>query len=174
MSTNASITHDIQARLRASVRGPLPPNCTLLADHYIPLRDGLRLCCDVYRPSGAAPFPAILSIAPYIKELQLQPALLTHSIQAGPTDSFIGNDYVHVIATHRGAGTSQGQYNHISATEQADFHDVVEWISRQPWCHGAVGMVGDSHFAVNSRWATTQQHPALKCVIPYDAMSDER
>ena len=172
MSTNERITQEIQDDLRRRVRGPLPANCTLIADQFIPMRDGVRLCCDVYQPTGAQALPVILSIAPYIKELQLQPALLTHSIEAGPTDTFIASGYVHVIATHRGAGLSQGQYDHISAKEQADFFDVIEWISHQPWCNGAVGMVGDSHFAVNSLWATTQQHPALKCVVPYDAMSD--
>lgn len=172
MATNERITPEIQNQLRQAVRGPLPPNCTLLADQYIPLRDGVRLCCDVYQPTGAGPLPVILSIAPYIKELQLQPALLTHSIEAGPTDTLVASGYVHVIATHRGAGLSQGQYDHISAKEQADFHDVIEWLSQQSWCNGAVGMVGDSHFAVNSLWATTQQHPALKCVVPYDAMAD--
>ena len=111
MSTNERITPEIQARLRNAVRGPLPPNCTLIADQRIPMRDGIRLCCDVYQPTGAGALPVILSIAPYIKELQLQPALLTHSIEAGPTDTFIASGYVHVIATHRGAGTSQGQYD---------------------------------------------------------------
>jgi predicted acyl esterase len=163
---------ELHERLREATRGPLPPNTELLKDVYIPLRDGIRLCADVYRPSGSVKCPVILSIAPYIKELQQNPPLLTHSIEAGPTDALIESGYIHVIATHRGAGQSQGQYNHISATEQADLYDVVEWLAKQAWCDGNVGMIGDSHYAVNSLWAAVQQPPSLRCVIPYDAMSD--
>lgn len=172
MSTQETTPRALQDRLRNAVRAALPVDCMLLADQFIPTRDGVRLCCDVYRPSTAPALPAVVSISPYIKELQLQPPLLTHSIEAGPTLALTRRGYVHVIVSHRGSGQSQGRYDNISALEQTDLYDVVEWVARQPWCNGNVGMIGDSHFAVNCMWAATQQAPSLKCIVPYDAMTD--
>jgi len=48
---------------------------------------------------------------------------------------------------------------------------VIEWISRQPWCDGNVGMVGISGYAGEQWRAATQGHPALKAIFPYDACS---
>ena len=164
---------ELMEKLRAAARGRLPANAELIADITIPMRDAIRLSADVYRPKGTAgPLPVVLSVAPYAKELQLAPPLLTHSIEAGATDMLVDNGYIHVIASQRGAGQSQGQYDHMSAVEQTDMFDLVEWIAMQNWCDGNVGMIGDSHYAVNCLWAATQQPPHLRCIIPYDAMSD--
>ena len=173
MMTNDEAAVRLQDQLRAAARGRLPDNAELIADISIPMRDGVILSADVYRPKGVTgPLPVVLSVAPYAKELQLAPPLLTHSIEAGATDMLVDNGYIHVIASQRGAGQSQGQYAHMSYVEQTDMFDLVEWIAAQDWCDDAVGMIGDSHFAVNCLWAATQQPPHLKCIIPYDAMSD--
>lgn len=173
MPTINDVPTELANKLRTAARGRLPENAELIADIAIPMRDAMLLSADIYRPKGATgSLPVVLSVAPYAKELQLAPPLLTHSIEAGATDMLVDNGYIHIIASQRGSGQSQGQYDHMSAVEQADMFDLVEWIAAQDWCDGNVGMIGDSHFAVNCLWAATQQPPHLRCIIPYDAMSD--
>lgn len=173
MPTSDGVTAEMHRALREAVRARLAEDIELLADLRISMRDGIVLVADAYRPKAVAqPLPVVLSVAPYIKELQLAPALLTHSIEAGPTTHLVRHGFIHVIATHRGAGESQGRYDHISRVEQQDMYDLVEWIARQPWCDGNVGMTGDSHYAVNAMWAAAQQPPHLRCVVAYDAYSD--
>lgn len=173
MTIDQQLDQATQDKLRTAARGKLPANAELIADIRIPMRDGILLSADVYRPKGASgPVPAVLSVAPYAKELQLAPPLLTHSIEAGATDMLVDNGYIHVIASQRGAGQSQGQYKHMATIEQTDMYDLIEWIAQQDWCDGNLAMIGDSHFAVNSIWGATQRPPHLRCIIPYDAGCD--
>ena len=143
------------------------------------MRDGVRLAIDVYRPDGQGPFPVLYAAALHNKDMQgpdmadvlpPQPAnvpLWFGPIEAGDTRRLIANGYVHVIAQPRGSAKSEGHYG----IENTDHYDVIEWISRQPWCDGNVGMVGISGYAGEQWRAAAQGHPALKAIFPYDACS---
>ena len=39
-------------------------------DVMVPMRDGVKICVDVYRPDAAGKFPALLAFAIYNKDLQ--------------------------------------------------------------------------------------------------------
>ena len=148
-------------------------------DILITMRDGVRLAVDVYRPEGPGPFPVLYAAALHNKDMQgpdiadvlpAQPAnvpLWFGPIEAGDTRRFIANGYVHVIAQPRGSAKSEGHYGH----EDSDHYDTIDWISRQPWCDGNVGMVGISGYAGEQWRAAAQGHPALKAIFPYDACS---
>jgi len=148
-------------------------------DLRIRMRDGVHLAIDVYRPDGEGPFPVLYAAALHNKDMQgpdmadvlpPQPAnvpLWFGPIEAGDTRRFIANGYVHVIAQPRGSAKSEGHYGN----ENTDHYDVIEWISRQPWCDGNVGMVGISGYAGEQWRAAAQGHPALKAIFPYDACS---
>jgi putative CocE/NonD family hydrolase len=148
-------------------------------DLRIRMRDGVRLATDVYRPDGKGPFPVLYATALHNKDMQgpdmadvlpPQPAnvpLWFGPLEAGDTRRFIANGYVHVIAQPRGSAKSEGHYGN----ENTDHYDVIDWISRQPWCDGNVGMVGISGYAGEQWRAATQGHPALKAIFPYDACS---
>lgn len=159
-------------QVKATVRGPLPPGVKLEEDIYVTMRDGTKISVDIYRPQKDGKYPALLSMAPYIKEIQQQPPILTHSIEAGNTGFFVTNGYVHVIAQSRGTGKSQGQYNLLHAKEHEDGYDLVEWIALQPWCDGNVGMIGDSYYAMIQYLVAAQQPPHLKCIAPFDGATD--
>ncbi len=49
-----------------------------------------------------------------------------------------------------------------------DSYDVIEWIAKQPWCDGNIGMVGIGAFASEQFHAARQQPPQLKAIFPYD------
>ena len=148
-------------------------------DLRIRMRDGVHLALDVYRPDGPGPFPVLYAAALHNKDMQgpdmadvlpPQPAnvpLWFGPIEAGDTRRLIANGYVHVIAQPRGSAKSEGHYGH----EDTDHYDVIDWISRQSWCDGNVGMVGISGYAGEQWRAAAQGHPALKAIFPYDACS---
>ena len=54
-------------------RGPLPPGIRLQENVYITMRDGVKISVDIYSPEAQGRYPAILSISPYLKELQQWP-----------------------------------------------------------------------------------------------------
>jgi uncharacterized protein len=156
----------------STVRGPLPAGIKLDENVYVTMRDGVMIAVDVYRPEAEGRYPALFSMSPYMKEIQHQPPMLTHSIEAGATGFYVPKGYVHVIAQVRGSGYSQGRYNFLDAAEQQDGYDLVEWVARQSWCDGNVGMIGDSYFAMIQFMVAAQQPPHLKCIAPFDGCSD--
>lgn len=50
--------------------------------------------------------------------------------------------------------------------EADDINKIIDWIIKQPWSNGKVGMIGGSYLGF-SQWATVKNiHPALKTIIP--------
>lgn len=156
----------------STMRRPIPEGIVLDEDVYVTMRDGVRLAVDIYRPAAAGTYPGILSVSPYIKEMQGWPPAISHSIEAGNTEFFVTNGYVHVVVSARGSGNSQGQWRAFDLAQQQDGYDLVEWIAAQPWCNGAVTMLGDSYFAVMQWLVALQRPPHLKCIAPADASTD--
>src|ERR1700704_4868397 len=148
-------------------------------DISVAMRDGTRLAVDVYRPDAPGRYPVLYASALHNKDIQgpdiadILPPQPAHAplwfgpIEAGDTRRFIANGYVHVIAQPRGSAKSEGHYGH----EDTDHYDLIEWITKQPWSNGKVGMVGISGYAGEQWRAAAQGHPALKAIFPYDACS---
>ncbi|MFX1266274.1 MAG: CocE/NonD family hydrolase, partial [Promethearchaeota archaeon] len=116
--------------------------------------------------------PVLLSMSPYMKEIQLQPPELTPSIEAGATSLIVPKGYIHAIAQVRGSGLSQGQYNFLDIKEQQDGYDLIEWLAKQPWCDRNVGMLGESYFAMIQYLVAAQQPPHLKCIALFAGGTD--
>jgi predicted acyl esterase len=148
-------------------------------DLTVTMRDGTRIALDVYRPDEAGRYPTLYACALHNKDLQgpdiadvlpPQPAhapLWFGPIEAGDTRRLVANGYVHVVAQARGTAKSDGHYGE----EDSDHYDVIDWITRQPWSDGKVGMIGISGYAGEQWRAAAQGHPALKAIFPYDACS---
>jgi hypothetical protein len=146
-------------------------------DVMAPMRDGVHLCADVYRPEAAGKFPALLAIAIHNKDLQTpdladalppQPAWSTvwqGSAEAGDSDYLTSRGYAHVVANLRGFGKSED-----GGSPEWDLYDLIEWIAVQPWCDGNVGMIGISAYAASQWNAAILQPPHLKAIFPFDAM----
>ena len=131
----------------ALVRPPeAPKGAVRIGDVYVPMRDGVKLAVDIYRPEKEGRYPVLLSLSPYMKDIQRKPPHWSHAIESGATSFYVPKGYVHVIAQGRGAGLSQGQWKWFDEKERTDGYDLIEWIAQQPWCTGSVGMIGDSYF----------------------------
>ncbi len=92
----------------------------------------------------------------------------------GESDNYFGKlsadrDYVGIVAYTRGIRTDLEQYTPYK-NEQTDIYDIIDWISKQEWCNGNVGMYGGSYTGF-SQWATVKNiHPALKTIVPQVAV----
>lgn len=144
-------------------------------DVYVTMRDGVKICVDIYRPDATEKLPALLAFAIYNKDFQgpdvtetlpPQPAwtpLWTGPQEAGDTHFLVSRGYIHVIGSPRGVGKSEG-----GGSRQWDSYDLIEWIAAQPWCDGNVGMVGISGFGAEQFHVAKQQPPHLKAIFPFD------
>jgi predicted acyl esterase len=142
-------------------------------DIYVPMRDGVRLAVDIFKPVGRGKFPAIVSLSPYVKDSQdgyflppqsIDKPLWDGSIEAGDTGYIVPRGYVHIIADHRGSGKSEGEFGPKTSIGQ-DGYDLVEWVAKQPWCDGNVGMMGYSAYAQSQFFAAVEQPPHLKAIF---------
>ena len=118
-------------------------------DVLIRTRDGATLSATVVRPKGLpGPLPALLTF-----DIYTDPAAFRARGKATAA-----HGYVSVIADTRGKRLSPDPivpYEH----EAADTGEVIEWIARQPWSNGQVGMLGGSYSGFTA-WAATKHMPA--------------
>lgn len=154
-------------------RPKLQPGIKMDENVYVTMRDGIKIAVDIYRPAAEGRYPGLFSMSPYFKELQLYPPEISHAVEVGATQYFVSKGYVHVIASARGSGLSQGRYNWYDDAEAQDGYELVEWLARQPWCNGNVGMFGDSYFGRIEYLIASKQPPSLKCIAPFDAGMDD-
>ncbi|UCC39619.1 MAG: CocE/NonD family hydrolase [Candidatus Aminicenantes bacterium] len=124
-------------------------------DQKIPMRDGVKLASYVWKPANLEkPLPAIFSFSPYTIE--------TH-YKEGPF--MVQNGYIYLLVDVRGRGNSEGEFWPWE-NDGRDGYDIVEWIAKQPWCDGQVGMIGGSYRGT-VQWLTLKNMPpSLKAIIP--------
>jgi putative CocE/NonD family hydrolase len=120
----------------------------------IPMRDSVHLHGTVYKPRTGQPMPVIFTLTPYHADTWHDRAAY-----------FARHGYVYVLVDHRGRGNSEGSFVPIENAGQ-DGHDVVEWLSQQPWCDGQVAMWGGSYAGLD-QWLALKEFPAhLKTIVP--------
>jgi uncharacterized protein len=78
-------------------------------------------------------------------------------------------EYVGVVAYARGIRTDISHYAPYEH-EQSDIYDIIDWISKQEWCNGKVGMYGGSYTGFSQWSAAKKLHPALKTIVPQVAV----
>ncbi|WES99336.1 CocE/NonD family hydrolase [Chryseobacterium arthrosphaerae] len=102
------------------------------------------------------------------------PVIFTSNIYAGPIDDFFGKraaiyNYVGAVVNTRGKRNSNDE-NDPFEHESQDIYEVIDWVSKQPWSNGKVGMIGGSYLGF-SQWAAVKNlHSALKTIVPQVAV----
>lgn len=124
-------------------------------DVQVRMRDGIILRADMYRPNTGEPLPVLLQRTPYGKGFS-NPAFALMAAERG---------YAVVIQDTRGRWASDGD-GYPLIHEMSDGYDTVEWVARQPWANGKVGMYGGSYVGYTQWAAAATQPPALKTIIP--------
>jgi|HubBroStandDraft_1064217.scaffolds.fasta_scaffold21648_4 predicted acyl esterase len=153
--TGPAPTPEQQAELAAA---PKP------TEMFMKTRDGVKLAANVYMPAGAGPFPVVLSRTPYLKDTQREPLLGKRYTDAG---------YVFVDQDVRGKGHSEGVYRAFQ-NDVEDGYDTVEWVAKQAWCTGKIGITGASALGMTSEYAAMAAPPHLTAafirVAPYERL----
>lgn len=134
---------------------------TILVEKNVaaPMRDGVVLRADIYRPAAAGRYPVLLQRTPYNKNLNVISTMLLDVMRAA------SEGYVVVIQDSRGRYASDGEF-YTFRDDVLDGYDTVEWCAVQPWSNGNVGMYGASYVGATQWLATIAQPPHLKAIFP--------
>jgi putative CocE/NonD family hydrolase len=142
------------------------PAHRVFSNIMIAMRDGTRLACDVYLPQGDGPFPTVLTRMPYGKT---EPYCYMPLIGA----FYASKGYVYVVQDVRGKWGSEGVFEpNLASVEIADGYDSIDWIAKQEWSNGRVGMWGESYFGFTTYAGAISLHPALVAIAPGDITLD--
>jgi uncharacterized protein len=149
---------------KISTRAP-QHDAVLQKNVKIPMRDGVSLAVDLYRPGRdgrPAPgrFPALLTRTPYNKDGA-----------GGEGRYYAEHGYVVVANDVRGRYASEGTWRMI-VDDPADGFDVVEWIARQEWSDGKIGTFGTSYPGGTQHALAELNPPHLTTMVPIDSVSN--
>jgi uncharacterized protein len=141
---------------------------------------------EVIRPKKVNPYATILELSPYHgtiadrngarifpgpKKANLPPWIDTSIYSAtdrnlGLAGYFAPRGYAVVMADLRGTGQSTGCLDHLGPRDQKDSKDLINWIAKQKWSNGRVGMTGHSYVGSTPSMAAAQNPKALKTIVP--------
>lgn len=125
----------------------------------MPMRDGVRLATDIYRPKHATgPVPVVFSKTPYnVNHWDVRnrvPADMSTPLAA------VKRGYAYVVQNERGHFFSEGHYDILGAPV-TDGYDAIEWLTKQPWSNGKVGTTGCSSTAEWQPAVASLGHPGF-------------
>jgi uncharacterized protein len=130
----------------------------------IPMRDGVRIATDVYRPKDTSKkYATIFVRTPYNFNFwdvrNGAPRDLSNELEA------VKRGYTFVEMNERGHFFSEGNYD-ILGPPLTDGVDEFNWISKQSWSNGKVGTIGCSSTAEWQLAVAAQGNPAYTTMIP--------
>jgi hypothetical protein len=146
------------------------PRTVRIIEHTtVPLKDGTTLAARIWLPEDAEqnPVPAILEYLPYRKRDG------TYERDALTYPWLAGHGYAGVRVDIRGSGESDGLLSdEYARQEQDDAIEIIAWLAAQPWCSGAVGMMGISWGGFNGLQVAARRPAALKAVVTICSTDD--
>ncbi|MCE2895037.1 MAG: CocE/NonD family hydrolase [Flammeovirgaceae bacterium] len=128
----------------------------------MPMRDGIKLATDIYRPKGDAKVPIVFSRTPYNFNTWGDGEMRTRGLEAAY--DAVQRGYAYVVQNERGRFFSEGQWD-ILGTPTTDGYDAFEWMSRQSWSNGKIGVIGCSSTAEWQMAVASLNHPALAAMV---------
>ncbi len=153
-------------------------------DVPVALRDGTIIYTDIFRPDLAEKLPVIISWSPYGKRpgegmsewqvMGVPPGTISEMSKFESPDPgyWCHKGYAIANVDPRGVGHSEGDINLFGTQDAEDGYDFIEWIAKQHWCNGRVGMGGNSAVAMTQVRIAAQQPPSLCCIAPWEATVD--
>jgi uncharacterized protein len=146
-----------------------PSGIVEIENVWIVMSDGCRIAARIWLPKGAdaVPVPAILEYIPYRKRDFMR-------ARDEPIHRYFAQSgYAAIRVDLRGSGDSDGVlFDEYTQQELDDALEIIAWIAAQPWCSGAVGMMGISWGGFNALQVAALQPPALKAIITLCSTDD--
>ena len=115
-AVGCAIADDVQQVSRETIR--------------VPMRDGVMLATDIYRTPSVDRAPVLLMRTPYNKDGAKSAA-----------ERYAAAGYIAVVQDCRGRFQSDGDFFPYNSEGQ-DGYDAIEWLGKQSWCNGRIGMWG--------------------------------
>lgn len=153
-------------------------------DVAIPMRDGVKIYADVYRPDMPGRFPPLIQWGPYGKHGATFYNFLGNCgvrdedfnehcrFEAGDPVYWTRWGYALMNVDMRGSWSSEGDLTWMSEQEVNDMYDTIEWAGTQEWSNGKVGMQGVSYLAWSQWKAAAANPPHLAAINPWEGVSD--
>ena len=145
-------------------------------DVMIPMRDGVKLVANVFRPGVSGRFPIIMTFTNYTKDVfgwgkRLESTTTGYRkrrrSRAPDPGFFVPNGYAVIVVDSRGFGKSEGE--RVWHRSGEDYYDGIEWAATQEWSNGNVGMLGVSNLGHCQWFAAQSKPPHLKAIAPWEA-----
>jgi uncharacterized protein len=134
----------------------------------VPMRDGVKLYTEIYRPQAGGQYPVIVIRNPYGR-------LLGDGCFSAPfgqqASGIAGQGYVAIVQEVRGTMRSEGTYTPFFQ-EQNDGYDAIEWAATQSWSNGKVGTTSGSYLGVTQWQPAIKAPPHLLAITPAITASD--
>ncbi|MEO5492896.1 MAG: CocE/NonD family hydrolase [Sphingomonas sp.] len=131
----------------------------------VPMRDGVKLSTEVYRPAAAGRYPVILQRSPYYNAIDVTGCKTTIGLGEDRLAAIAAQGYVVITQEARGTSRSEGTFRPF-VQEGNDGYDAIEWAARQPWSTGKVGMYGGSYLGIVQWTAAIKRPPHLTTIVP--------
>lgn len=140
------MTHDIRVQL----------------DHRVTMRDGVNLYGALYRPVDGETFPVLLVRTIYSTQ---------HPYYIQAATRFAHEGYAVLLVDSRGRYESEGVWQPYFC-EIEDGIDTQNWVARQPWCDGNIGMFGRSYLGFTQLLPAPFRCPQVKALVPQANQED--
>ena len=141
---------------------------------------GKKLATLVTMPADAdgkpatGPFPVVLVQAAY--NINLMNTIfkgVPGNAMMGVSDPFlVQRGYIMVAVDAMGTGASEGGWELLGENEQEGFADVVDWVQKQPWFDGNLGLAGVSYMAISSLFAAERRPDSVQAIFASLPMGD--
>jgi putative CocE/NonD family hydrolase len=142
---------------KAPMPKPVVPKINPDESLMMPMRDGAKLYTELFFPKDKETCPTVLIRTPYPDS--------TFPFSARPIELFRGAGYAVVVQSCRGTWKSEGRFRFFQ-NEPEDGYDCIEWLARQSWSDGKIGMYGSSYLGSVQWLAAKLKPPHLTCIAP--------
>ena len=129
----------------------------------MPMRDGIRLSTNIYRPKTNDKVPVIFSRTPYNFNSWGDGKERTRALQSAL--QMVEKGYAYVVQNERGRYFSEGEWD-ILGVPLTDGYDAFTWLSNQAWSNGKIGTIGCSSTAEWQMAVASLDHPAHAAMVP--------
>ncbi len=152
-----------QAQEKTTVLDELEKVAVIDQKVMMPMRDGVRLSTDIYRPKGEGKYPIIFSRTPYNFNSYRDGELVTRTLQTAL--EAVKKGYAYVVQNERGRFFSEGEWEILGAPT-TDGYDAFTWMATQTWSNGKIGTLGCSSTAEWQMAVAALEHPNLAAMVP--------
>jgi len=129
----------------------------------MPMRDGIRLATDIYRPKTDKKVPIIFSRTPYNFNSWGDGEEKTRTAERAL--EAVKRGYAYVVQNERGRYFSEGEWD-ILGVPLTDGYDAFTWMKNQSWSNGKIGTLGCSSTAEWQMAVAALDHPSHAAMVP--------